>query len=303
MNKYVIGLIATFMLIIFIGCATTYNRSHHLELLRSYYEYEYEPIENLPEFTYMDSSDGNLVKLRETFKLEEVAGYGDEMSRIINLMKWVHNIVRHSGRSMNPSPRNTFNIIKVCQKKNRGVNCRMMATILNEVYLAMGFKSRFITCMPEKKNFKDCHVINMVYSTTLDKWIYMDPTFESYFTDENGNHLSIQEVRENFMRDKPVIVNDEINWNGEKLDKEKYISYMSKNLFRFKCSISSKFNCESTKEINYIELIPKGYISRKGLITKLKPALLALYGYKIVKYYTSNPEFFWERPIYIPVSN
>ena len=65
------------------------------------------------------------------------------------------------------------------------------------------------------------------------------------------------------MRDKPVIVKNEINWNGEKLDKEKYISYMSKNLFRFKCSINSKFNCESTKEINYIELIPKGYISRK----------------------------------------
>ncbi len=303
MNKYVIGLIATLMLIIFIGCATTYNRSHYLELLRSYYEYEYEPIENLPEFTYMDSSDGNLVKLRETFKLEEVAGYGDEMSRIINLMKWVHNIVRHSGRSMNPSPKNTFNIIKVCQEKNRGVNCRMMATILNEVYLSMGFKSRFITCMPEKKNFKDCHVINMVYSTTLDKWIYMDPTFEAYFTDENGNHLSIQEVRENFMREKPLIVNDEINWNGEKLDKEEYISYMSKNLFRLECSISSKFNCESTKEINYIELIPKGYISKERLITKLKLALLSLYGYKIVTYYTSNPDFFWERPVYIPVSN
>jgi len=167
----------------------------------------------------------------------------------------------------------------------------------------MGFKSRFITCMPGKKNFKDCHFINMVYSTTFDKWIYMDPTFESYFTDENGNHLSIQEIRENFMRDKPVIVNDEINWNGEKLDKEKYISYMSKNLFRFKCSINNKFNCESTKEINYIELIPKGYISRKGLTTKLKLALLALYGYKIVKYYTSNLDFFWERPIYILVSD
>lgn len=58
-----------------------------------------------------------------------------------------------------------------------------MAQMLNECYLAMGFKSRFITCMP-KVMINDCHVINAVYSNTLDKWLWMDPTFNAYVTDE-----------------------------------------------------------------------------------------------------------------------
>lgn len=58
-----------------------------------------------------------------------------------------------------------------------------MAQMLNECYLAMGFKSRFITCMP-KVMINDCHVINAVYSNTLNKWLWMDPTFNAYVTDE-----------------------------------------------------------------------------------------------------------------------
>ena len=316
MNNYLKTLLVSLILgsltIVCTGCsAVSYNRAEYIGILKSYPEYKYEHIENIPEFTYAKSSDENLMKLKEAFNLVEVAGNRDEISKIINLMRWVHNIIEYDGNSKNPYPKNTFNIVKICHEENRGVNCRMIATILNEVYLSMGFKSRFVTCMPEKKDFKDSHVINEVYSITLDKWIYMDPTFEAYFRDENGNYLSIREVRERLMSDKPLVLNDEINHNPAsslyrfffklgilKFNKDDYVDYMSKNLFRLNSPVCSEFNSETKdKNRSYIELIPRDYN------IKSNPEIKTYDGYETITHYTSNPDAFWKKPLDTSFSN
>ena len=51
----------------------------------------------------------------------------------------------------------------------KGVNCRHLAIAFNEMYLSMGIKSRYVTCMPKDPNDNDCHVINSVYSQQLNK--------------------------------------------------------------------------------------------------------------------------------------
>ena len=76
-------------------------------------------------------------------------------------MHWVHNAVRHDGSSRNPTSRNAIDLIEVCRKENRGINCRMMAQVLNECYLAMGFKSRFVTCMPRKMVNDDARQVGL----------------------------------------------------------------------------------------------------------------------------------------------
>lgn len=91
----------------------------------------------LPAFTYLAPNDENLQKLRRELKLDSIAGQGDEVLKIKNLMSWVHNNIRHDGNSDNPNIKNALGIIEVCHTENRGVNCRMMATVLNECYLAM----------------------------------------------------------------------------------------------------------------------------------------------------------------------
>lgn len=303
MNKYLV--VASLLLqIFFIGCSSSINRLQYIEVMKSYPEYTHETADRIPEFTYALATDTNLIKLRERFNLEEIAGKGDEISKIINLMKWVHNVVGHDGSSINPYPRNAFNLIKICHEENRGVNCRMLAIILNEVYLSMGYKSRFVTCMPEEKNFSDCHVINSVYSTFLNKWIYMDPTFQVYLKDEYGNLLSIQEVRERLINNKPLIVNSEINHNPssafhrflyntglKRYTSEKYLDYMSKNLFRLECASHSEFNSEtSDKDMDYIQLVPIGYKVENN------PEVHNYKTYKISRYYISNPDIYWKKP-------
>lgn len=220
------------------------------------------------KFKYAAPNDPDLVRLREEYKLDSVAGAGDEISKIKNLLHWVHNVVRHDGSSDNPEIKNTIAIIELCQKEDRGVNCRMMAQMLTEVYLAMGFKARFVTCLP-RDFVSDCHVITTVYSNTLNKWLWVDPTFEAYVLNENDEMLSIAEVREYLRSDKPLKLNDNANWNNRsKQTKEYYLDrYMAKNLYYLSCMDEARFNAETAIEgqtYRYIALMPYDKINSKS---------------------------------------
>ncbi len=276
------SLFAIILLFILKGCTSSrLSYEEYSNILKAYPDYEYEETNSLPQFSYSDLSDSNLVKLRKTFNIDSIAGKGTETSQIINLMKWIHCSVNHDGSSKNPHPKNIFNIMRVCKSENRGVNCRMMSVMLHEVYLSFGLKSRYITCMPAEKDFKDCHVINAVYSNELHKWIYIDPTFQAFFTDEKGLMLSIQEVREKMIKDEKIIINDELNWSGGTYTSEDYLKYISKNLFRLASPIENEFDYESKNNRRYVELIPKGYGDISGNPNE--------------KYfYTSNPNYFWQ---------
>lgn len=112
--------------------------------------YRNEIIKDIPIFTYQSATAPELVALRKDFNLDSVAGKGDEISRIKNLLLWAHNAVRHDGNSPeNPPSRNARDLIAVCKKENKGINCRMIATILRDAYQAEGFKSRMVTCLPK----------------------------------------------------------------------------------------------------------------------------------------------------------
>lgn len=252
----------------------------------------------VPNFTYQSSDNENLVKIRRDLKLDSIAGKGSELSKIFNLLHWVHNLVKHDGGSDNPTLKNAIELVKVCKVENRGVNCRMLATILNECYLSLGIKSRYITCMPKETNFDDCHVINMVYSKELKKWIWIDPTFDAYVMDEKGNLLGIQEVRERLINGQPLVLNADANWNRENLQtKEDYLeNYMAKNLYRLQTPLVSEYDTEtwkSGKEVTYVELLPLDGIEQTP---QKKEQTNTKTGVKFIYYKTNNPNIFWAKP-------
>ena len=218
--------------------------------------------DTLPRFTYMNSNDSNLVRVRHYFKLDSVAGAGNEIEKIKNILTYIHNKIRHDGQHGNPDEMTSIAMAEACKDGSRGLNCRGLATVLNECYLAMGFKSRFITCMP-KKYINDCHVINAVYSNTLDKWLWMDPTNNAYVMDENNNMLSIAEVRERLRSNQPLILNEDANWNNRsKTLKEDYLDqYMAKNLYYVNCSLRSEYGTENKKfnPADFVALMPIDY--------------------------------------------
>lgn len=275
------------------------RKQSKLEILRKTGSYNYLDHRFIPKFTYQSQENPNLVKLKNEFDLGTVAGNGSELTQIFNLLHWVHNSVKHDGSSHNPTFKNAFDIINICKVENRGVNCRMLAIALNECYLSMGIKSRYITCMPKETNFDQCHVINMVYSTALNKWIWIDPSFDAYVMDEKENLLGVQEVRERLIKGQPLTLNAGANLNGiPSLTKENYLEdFMAGNLYRFQTPLVSEYNAETQekgKEVTYVELLPLDGIEEQA------PQKEAEVGdskeIKFIFNKTNNPDVFWAKP-------
>ena len=271
-----------------------------LYILKKAGKYNLQEKQDIPFFAYQSANNPNLVTLRKTFNLDSVAGNAGEVSKILNLLHWVHNLIPHDGSHENPVVKNAISMIRECKRDARGLNCRGLATVLNECYLSMGIKSRFVTCIPKDSlgTDTDCHVINIVYSTELKKWLWIDPTNNAYVMNEQGELLSIEEVRERLINDKPLLLNPEANWNNKSaVVKRDYLyTYMAKNLYILECPVSSEYDTETKetgKTITYVRLIPLDYFKKsleKGVSTNNNTKTT------LVTYRTNNPNVFWQTP-------
>jgi len=272
----------------------------YLYILQKAGKYNLDDHREIPKFTYQAADNPHLVSLRKAFKLDSVAGTGNDASKVINLLHWVHNLIPHDGNHVNPEVMNAMSMIAVCKKDNRGLNCRGLATVLNECYLSLGIKSRFVTCLPKDSLGidVDCHVINMVYVNSLKKWIWIDPTNDAYVMNEKGELLGIEEVRERIINGKPLIVNPDANWNHKQstLIQDYLYSYMAKNLYKLECPINSQYDAETReqgKKINYITLLPLDYFKQSPDKTE---DTNAKNGTTFIRYKTNNPATFWLIP-------
>lgn len=267
----------------------------YLTVLQQAKKYNINEQNDLPAFTYQDKDFPKLAALRKKYNLDSIAGYGNDVSRMINLMRWVHNLIPHNGSKGNPDTKNALSLIKECRRDGKTLNCRGLAIVLNEVYLAAGFQSGFVTCLPKDPNDNDCHVITSVYSQTLRKWVWMDPTFMAYVMNERGELLSIEEVRERLISKKPLILNpDAMHNNRTSQTKADYLeNYMAKNLYRLQCPVDSRYDLETPEKDKvraYIDLVPGGSVQEPYTSTR-KDGMST-----IRHYFTANPRLFWQVP-------
>ncbi|MBP5495852.1 MAG: transglutaminase domain-containing protein, partial [Bacteroidales bacterium] len=119
-----------------------------LTILQKSSAYIKEDIDTLPQFVYQDSGDYRLMNVREFFDLDSVAGDGDEISKILNILHFVHKAIRHDGGNFALCEFDAIDIYNYHKSTGKGVNCRHLAIALNEMYLSMGIPSRYVTCMP-----------------------------------------------------------------------------------------------------------------------------------------------------------
>lgn len=272
-------------------------KQSYLDILKTGDKYDTDTDEKIA-FTYQDSSNVALKELRKKYNLDSIAGSGNEFAKMINILYWVHNLVPHDGQNENPAVKNAVDLIEVCEKDDRGLNCRGLATVLNECYLAMGFKSRTVTCMPKDSVFQDCHVINVVYSNLAGKWLWLDPTNASYVMNSSGEMLGPADVRQLLIDDEQLLINPDANWNNrESTEIEFYLYYyMSKNLYRIKSALRSEYNYETNargKLLEYVELLPVDGYNQTPKVTSMRNEGS---GTTIKTYKTNNSELFWAAP-------
>jgi hypothetical protein len=256
--------------------------------------YAVRPAAQWPAFTYQASTEPQLVGLRQQYKLDSIAGKGNDVSQVINLMHWVHDRVQHDGQHNNPPLRNAQDLLTVCQKENRGLNCRGLATVLNEVYLSMGFQSRFVGCLPKDSTDVDSHVINSVYVPSQHKWLYMDPTQDAYVTNEQGQLLSIAEVRQRLISGQPLLLNPTANWNHKvSATRQEYLEgYMAKNLYQLERPVESRRDLETRHPgdvTHYVRLVPVEAFDPKHATETWKGKDVT-----VITHYTTDADAFWQ---------
>lgn len=255
-----------------------------LAVLKKSNPYKKEAKGSIPEFQYQPMQHFNLELVRNYFQLDTIPGKEDELEHIKNLLHFAHDNIRHDGSNQATCELDAIDIYNYYKATGKGVNCRQLALSLCDMYLAMGYKARIVTCMPANPNDYECHVINTVWSNSLQKWLYVDPTMDAWVMDENGLMLSIAEVRERLIDGRELVLCPTANWNHEnQQNKEQYLyEYMAKNLYYMVCNKRSFFNQESKYRIvdnEEIRLIPDGFDN----------------GVQNCKA-TTDPELFWAKP-------
>jgi hypothetical protein len=267
----------------------------YMETLKNGSKYDLTDNRPLPDYYYKPVNDSSLVNLRKRLKLDSIAGTGDEVLKVLNLLHWLHNSIIHDGERAEPPAKNFVELLSICKKENRGLCCGTLSEILNDCYLSMGFKSRRVICLPKDSLGidPDCHSINVVYLNTLKKWVWIDPTYNAYIMNEKGDLLSIEEVRERIINNMPLILNPDENWNNvyTKPKDEYFYNYMAKNLYILRCYNGQEKNSQGKVISTAIELIPLDYFKQKPDKVEETQG-----NFKCLIYRTNNPNKFWQTP-------
>lgn len=192
--------------------------------------------------------------LKEKYNIDEVAGGGSELDKVINLLAWCSKNVQHNGglKDVEFVPKTSLGILDYSFGKGReyGVYCRLQAIVFTECCLALGIKSRILHCLPYSPYDFDSHVVSMVFLTDFNKWAMFDAGNNRYFIDDNGIPLSPFEVR-NCLGNRT-----NLKCNVEDIH---YMDYMAKNLFYFKSLQINTFGSDLLPNQTTVYCIPKGF--------------------------------------------
>jgi len=203
--------------------------------------------------------------LQDKYPVREVAGEGDDFSKVIRLMRWVHDHVLHNGglKDVEFISKDSVSILDYAYGKGVefGVYCRLQAIVLTECCLSIGLPARTIHCLPFSPNDFESHVVSMVYINDLNKWVLFDAGNNAYFTDVNKTPLSPLEARVLLSLDE-CFVNDSLQpyYQCDFHEKQMfYKQYMAKNLFYIKFSARNTFGTDLVEGQRTYHLIPLGF--------------------------------------------
>lgn len=201
-------------------------------------------------------------EIREYFQLDTL--YDETAStweKTLAIARFVATNIPHANQTIQPEKRNAIYLWEYTKNTEPAFNCRLHSIMMFELLSSVGIEATYITCMPEDRTDNDCHVVNQVWLPELGKWVMIDSDSGGFYaTDDEGNLLSLQEMREFYISDKHICYHPEF---GEAAGEDCwYYDYMAKNTYWFSCWETLRFDQEPAagKDAGrYIDLVPKGF--------------------------------------------
>jgi len=253
----------------------------YLSVLKASPGYDYTEKVNIT-FSYESQNSPGLKELRETYALDKIAGANTDLEKSKNLLKWVHELIKHDGSLPLPAQRDAISLINAAKSSGQGLNCRGLAIILSEALLSVGVKAKYVELLPRDLS-SDSHVVTLAYISELNQWVFLDPSYQAYFVDGVNQYLGISEIRASLINDGVLKENAEINYNGGPVDVV-YLHYLSKNLYRLASPEYSGFGIDSSPQRKMIILNPMGNNNGNRSLNPFSNEII------------HNPDIFWAKP-------
>jgi len=145
-------------------------------------------------------------KLLKAYKLDEIAGQGATFTRALRLMGWLSAHTWYNGMSIWDArlPDDGLKILRyACDKPFlRCINCRHKAIALADCLRAVGMAAMPVgfcnyTYRPGEENVIPTpnHLAVHLWLPEESRWVMLDPSFNSYASDEKGRALNLIEIQ------------------------------------------------------------------------------------------------------------
>lgn len=125
-----------------------------------------------------------------------------------------------------------FEIFEKC-KGDYSPNCACYAIILNDILLALKYKSKAVWCLSENPSDSECHALNHVYDEKNNRWMVVDSACNSIICNEEGDPIDLMALRNRIRSGGYVYPHRNKHIRRSPYYIEKYNSYMKKNSYQF----------------------------------------------------------------------
>lgn len=228
------------------------------DMLRKYNKFLIEKDNFNLKYSY-DTCSNYLNIILEKYNLKLLTEGLDDFSKIMKMTRWVNRIVPLN-RELVLDFEN-YNALELLEKVSQGysLNCAGYAIVLNEVLIALGFKSKCIWCLPFdfENTDNECHVINHVYLPREDKYIIVDGAFGCCIKDSQNNFVNVIELRSLLEKEAEIKLLKTTSLYHDSSFTHTYITYLYKNLFMYSFLTTMNFTFKNGKRI-YV--VPQNYI-------------------------------------------
>jgi hypothetical protein len=179
-----LALIATALIIV--ACVCIYHLSQMVVVKAKVYD-SFDPLEfsarRLPEFVQQSRHSKSLVEFRKHLEGVLSLEYPDSLSKAVAIRLWVRRQQSQDKSVWSPTVKvNHEDPHRLLEEQRRGVpgSCRRFCYILTGALLSAGFDARVVsfTSSLSRRGVRR-HVVVEVLIEELDKWVLLDPTFDT----------------------------------------------------------------------------------------------------------------------------
>lgn len=170
-------------------------------------------------------------EIKEYFQLDTLYSVEDDTwQKALAIGKFVTNNIPHANQKEYPQNVDAIGLWEYTKNVEPAFNCRLHSIMTFELLSSVGIKARYITCLPQDVNDRDCHVVNEVWLPEQNKWVMLDTDMGGHFvTDISGKLLSLKEMREHYIANKEMIFYP--GYEDGHSNKTYYYKYMAKNSY------------------------------------------------------------------------